>query len=307
MKAAIDIGTNTALLLVAEIVNGQISTLYEEQQIPRLGKGVDKDKVLLKESMTRVIESLKSYKNTIITRYPEVDSIIVTATSAVRDASNRNEFLKQVETDTGFKIMLLSGEEEAHWTFQGALSALSNRNSEKSTVVLDIGGGSTEVAAGVNTIIKESFSFDMGSVRFTERFLKTNPPLQTELEDCKKEIISMFKAQNLQIKSESIAIGVAGTLTTLAVLDSLDSTYNSDRVSGYILYKRRIDSWVSTLSKLGINELLELNPNVMKGREDLILAGCLILQGFLEYYDFQEIIVSTGGIRHGAILNNHNF
>lgn len=307
MKAAIDIGTNTALLLVAEIVNGQIITLYEEQQIPRLGKGVDKDKVLIKESMTRVIKSLKSYKNTIITKYPEVDSIIVTATSAVRDAFNRNEFLKLVESETGFKVRLLSGEEEAHWTFQGALSALSSLSSEKLAVVLDIGGGSTEVAAGGSFMIKESFSFDMGSVRFSERFLKTNPPLQTELEDCKKEIISMFKAQNLQIKSESTAIGVAGTLTTLAVLDSLDSIYNSDRVSGYILSKERIDSWVSTLSKLGIEEILELNPNVLKGREDLILAGCLILQGFLEYYDFQEIIVSTGGIRHGAILNNHKF
>ncbi|MGK7370344.1 MAG: Ppx/GppA phosphatase family protein, partial [Candidatus Halalkalibacterium sp. M3_1C_030] len=124
IHAAIDIGTNTVLLLIAEKEGPNIHTLLEEQRIPRLGKGVDSSGNLDKESIQRVVDVLKEYRQIINSSYPNIQSLTVTATSAVRDAENRKDFTEKVQEATGFKVKVLSGEQEADFTFKGALSVL---------------------------------------------------------------------------------------------------------------------------------------------------------------------------------------
>src|SRR5699024_3273975 len=148
MKAAIDIGTNTVLLLVAEYNGKKLNVIEEQQRIPRLGRGVDEQENLAPDSMQRVIGSLKAYKTLLYQKY-SIRHPIVTATSAVRDAQNRSEFIEEVRRQTGFTVTVLSGAEEAQYTFWGAQSVFSS--TDQSCFVLDIGGGGTTICFSWST------------------------------------------------------------------------------------------------------------------------------------------------------------
>lgn len=184
IRASIDIGTNTVLLLVVDVNNGIKKIILEEQRIPRLGKNVDTNKNLDDESIDRVLQALKEYKFLLEDRFAEYNlEPIVTATSAVRDASNRQNFMDRVFTETGWIVHLLSGDKEAQTTFNGALSVLDELEIEnKETLVIDIGGGSTEFALGNVGVLENAQSLNMGSVRFTERFFKSLPPSENEIQ-----------------------------------------------------------------------------------------------------------------------------
>lgn len=302
MKAAIDIGTNTVLLLVAEEQENGFKILHEEQRMPRLGKGVDVNKRLSCQSMERVTVVIKEYKNILSTRFPEVSEVIVTATSAVRDASNRNEFIDIVKEEAGFEIKLLSGDQEAEYTFQGALTVFDEEVTGD-VYVLDIGGGSTEVALGRDGELINMHSFDMGCVRFTERFLIQDPPFQEQIRECRQVVKSMFDVKKFKHKKDIRAVGVAGTLTSLAALDLQIDEYDPELINGHLIVHEKLKKLIEIFSLYTREQLLELSPKVLKGREDIFLAGLLILEGFLNYSDLEEIRVSTGGIRHGALLN----
>ncbi|MEX0722191.1 MAG: Ppx/GppA phosphatase family protein [Balneolaceae bacterium] len=303
MKAAIDIGTNTVLLLVAEIIDGSMLLRHEEQRTPRLGKGVDADGVINEAATQRVISALKEYKAFLEADFPNVDDTIVTATSAVRDAANRNEFQAQIKEETGFQVRLLSGIEEAEWTAAGALSMLK-KEYKSDALILDIGGGSTEVALMEDGNLSGSHSFDMGSVRFTERFLKGNPPDLNEIEACRNEIEKQYSSYPINSAPKTNAVGVAGTVTTLAAITLNLNRYESSAINNYKITKESLEDAVKLFSTKSHEELLNMAPNVLKGREDIFLAGLLILDGFMSHYNFNHLIVSTGGIRHGAILKN---
>lgn len=303
MKAAIDIGTNTVLLLIAEIEAGVISTVYEEQQIPRLGKGVDESRNINAEAVRRVTDALKDYKQLITERFPEVEEVIVAATSAVRDARNREEVLQQIWEETGYKVRLLSGQEEAEWTTAGALSTL-DATFRNSSVLLDIGGGSAEVTVTEKGRLIDSHSFDMGSVRYTEKFLHSDPPAEDDISKCRNAISNFYKERPFKIDPKTKAVGVAGTLTTLAsILQGLQE-YNAQAVNEYLISKKAISEFIEAYRAKSSREWLLKYPELLKGRSDIFLAGLLILEGFLTIYGFKEIIVSAGGIRHGAILKN---
>ena len=302
MKAAIDIGTNTVLLLIAEVADGHINVIEEQQRLPRLGKGVDEDRVLHYENMQRVFQVLKEYE-TIISTYPEVDETIVTATSAVRDAQNRKDFLDQIKKDLGFEVRLLSGLEEAQWTYTGALSVLDDDDA-RDFMVLDIGGGSTEVAFGTRNAVKNFFSFDMGCVRFRERFLTHNPPFQEEIFQCREEIEYLFSTKRFRLPKKLRAVGVAGTATSLAAIDLQLDEFENDRLNGHVIQKDKLSKSIDIFSLHTYDQLLELSPKLLAGREDIFLAGLLILEGFMKHYNVDEVVVSTGGIRHGAILQS---
>lgn len=303
MKAAIDIGTNTVLLLVAEEQEDGLQIIHEEQRMPRLGKGVDADKTLDPESMERVINSLKEYKAILESDFKDVSKVIVTATSAVRDAANRDEFLTLVDTQTGFKVQLLSGEEEAEYTYRGALTVIEEEL-DGDVFVLDIGGGSTEIALGRNGKLVDSYSFDMGCVRFTERFLLEDPPFQEQLHQCREAVKYLLDSKKFKNKRKVQAIGVAGTLTSLAAIDLQIDEYDPEHMNGHVIVSEKLRKGIEIFSLHTHKQLLELSPKVLKGREDIFLAGLLILEVFLDYFDLDEIRVSTGGIRHGALLQS---
>lgn len=295
--ASIDIGTNTVLLLIAEIdKRGQIATLAYEQRIPRLGKGVDESKNLQQDSMQRVVAVLKEYKS-IIARH-NVERTIVAGTSAVRDATNKEEFAKLIHSTTGFALQVLSGEEEAYWTYRGAISGVPNI--AKATVI-DIGGGSTEITVGDSTTIRDSVSVNVGSVRLTERFFHHDPPTHPELEmaiACVED--ELAKASRFDFANSTL-IGVAGTATSLAILAQGLKVFSIDAVTNYKLDLNTVYHLFRTLRAMPSNEIRQLS-SIMEGRSDVIAAGALVLREIMAHFKFKEMIVSERGVRYGLVL-----
>ncbi|MEX0646254.1 MAG: Ppx/GppA family phosphatase [Balneolaceae bacterium] len=300
-EASIDIGTNSVLLLVAEKRDGRLTILDEKQEIPRLGKGVDREKNLHPDSRKRVLSVLQFYKEWLMKNYPVViDRVRLTATSAVRDASNRKEFIREIHTITGWPVQLLDGKEEAETTYRGALSVLHDVKGMYN-LVLDIGGGSSEIAAGRGFTFDEGISFDMGSVRFSERFFSGDPPPAEDIMNTRVAVQAFLNGK--KVPGENFrAIGVAGTVTSLAGIESGLKHYNSKKLNGYRLGKLSIEKLVKEFSIKSAYEIEKKYPTHLKGRGDVILAGTLILNEFLEWCGKSEIIVSTGGIRHGILF-----
>ncbi|MDP2267615.1 MAG: Ppx/GppA family phosphatase [Deltaproteobacteria bacterium] len=278
--AAIDIGTNTVLLLVADVVDGVITPLYEDQRIPRLGKGVDGSGNLSMNKMMEVISVLVEYRDAVYERFG-VLPVVVTATSAVRDAANRIEFLWMVEEATGYRIRILTGDEEADITFAGALSMLPEARTGD-ICVIDIGGGSTELIFASDGVMSRQHSFDVGSVRYSERF-GWRPPVEAET-----DLISQFHQKGFE-GSGRRAIGVAGTAGIVKVV-SPDLS-----LQGLIQLQAE---W----SRLTPETLLARHPDILKGREDVILAGLGILIAAMKAIGADRLEVSAGGIRHGMLL-----
>jgi exopolyphosphatase/guanosine-5'-triphosphate,3'-diphosphate pyrophosphatase len=302
IKASIDIGTNTVLLLVAKVGDQNLEVLHEAYRMPRLGKGVDENRTLHADSIARVLEVLTEYKSVLDAKFPECKDVIVTATSAVRDAQNRDQFIEAVNQKTGFEITLLSGDEEAQCTYRGALATLDQANTQQSNIVLDIGGGSTEIAVGNGNTLEAYTSVDIGCVRFTERFLSQNPPNKESISACRLAIREALTNQSLDSAEHTTAIGVAGTMTSLAAIDLQLDAPQINQLNGHIISRTTISRNIEVFSTQTYDQLLKLNPSVLNGREDIFLAGLLILDEFLNFYSLNEIKTSTGGIRHGAIL-----
>ncbi len=301
MKAAIDIGSNTVLLLVAEYKNGRLKVRYEGRHTPRLGRGVDRDGTLHPESMQGVIDALSNYRSTLEERFPEVEQVSVTATSAVRDAANRDEFLRRIERETGFAVRILSGKEEAEYTYKGALGVLPGL--EGDLAVLDIGGGSTEIAVGKGMVLKDRYSLNMGSVRFTERYLEGNPPGKAEKARCAESVNELLRKHPFSLGERTITVGVAGTVTSLACMVKGLKEDDAKEINGMKLNADTVRNWSRRIGKVPWEELLREYPELMKGRADVFLGGVIILETFMEHFGIPELMVSTGGIRHGAILH----
>ncbi len=303
MKASIDIGTNTVLLLVAKLDGDHLDILCEEERTPRLGEGVDKSKKLSDAAMQRVIDVLLEYQQMISEEYAAVTDITVTATSAVRDAQNRAQFLNEIYTQTGWNVQVLSGAEEAQYTYSGAKSVLDDELLHSSNVVIDIGGGSTEIAVGTGNRITDYHSFDMGCVRFTERYLRDDPLSETQITTCKKAVRAMLSKYDLAVE-DSTLVGVAGTVTSLGYIDLGLQEYQPDQLNGYTISVDTLREYISDFRLMTAKDIRKKYPTVMNKRADIFRAGLLILEGFMDRYQFDQVLVSTGGIRHGAILIN---
>jgi exopolyphosphatase/guanosine-5'-triphosphate,3'-diphosphate pyrophosphatase len=295
--AVIDIGTNTVLLLVARIdAQGRITPLLYEQRVPRLGKGVDVRRNLPQESMQRVIDVLIEYQAMMSEYKP--GRIVVAGTSAVRDAHNRDDFGERIEKEVGLDLEVLSGDEEAYWTYRGAVSGVPGVS--KATVV-DIGGGSTEIVVGDATLIHDKISLDIGSVRLTERFFKHDPPTHPELEAAITSVEDALAKPGGFSFAGSTLIGVAGTATSLAILDQGMKEFNITAVTNYRLKIDHVYALFRTLRAMSSADILELSP-VMQGRNDVIAAGVLILREIMAHYKFTEMVVSERGVRYGLVI-----
>lgn len=295
---SIDIGTNTVLLLVADIdAKGTISPLAYKQRIPRLGRDVDAQKLIRKPAFERIADILREY--TRISKQLNSEHLIACATSAVRDATNREGFLAYIKAETGIEVELLTGEEEALCAYRGAISSLLNL--KRTIAVIDIGGGSTEITLGTRDEIQKSVSLDIGSVRITERYFRHDPPLDSELESATELVqTAMYELEGENFAYATI-VGVAGTATTLASLDQRLVDFDRTKISGYKLSKKAIDSLYRRLRTMNVDEILSLS-NVTKGRADILTAGTLILREFMKKARAESIIVSEGGVRYGLAL-----
>jgi len=278
--------------------------LYEEERTPRLGEGVDESMQLSTAAMQRVIDVLDDYEQIISDKYTNTTEIVVTATSAVRDATNKMLFLDKVQRQTGLQVQVLSGREEARYTYFGAKSVLADEDFGQSDVVIDIGGGSTEIATGNKGTITNRYSFDMGCVRFTERFLNEDPHSESQIANCRNAIRQMLSEYEFTIQQGSTLIGVAGTVTSLGFIDMQLQQCEPEKLNGYTISLDTLREYINNFRIMTAEELIQKYPAVMSERADIFRAGLLILEGFMKQYHFEQVVVSTGGIRHGAIINS---
>lgn len=301
--SAIDIGTNTILMTIGKLeANGNITILADEHSIARLGKGVDANGTISEEAIKRAENILADY-STICDSF-NVDIRVGVATSAVRDASNKSEVVKRLSKISSAIIHCISGDEEAKLSYRG--SVLHNNSDEfQSTVVIDIGGGSTEIILGKGETILSKYSVDVGAVRVTERFQFTPlPPNQQDVDECReyisRKIKSVISDEEIENISNSKVIAVAGTPTTLAAIEL--SGYYSDKVDGYLLDRNTVLQQSLRLSSLALKEIIEI-PGVHPERADILPAGVLILDTLMQTFGLSEVQVSTKGLRYGVLYS----
>jgi exopolyphosphatase/guanosine-5'-triphosphate,3'-diphosphate pyrophosphatase len=293
----VDVGTNTILLLLARIDDaGTITPLADEQRTPRLGTGVDAGKRLSPEAMDRAIAVLREYK-TMMSR-ADLSATVVAGTSAVRDAKNREEFADLVRRAVGFELEILGGREEAFWTYKGAVSGLPDI---ERACVIDIGGGSTEITLGNAHAIQNTRSLDMGSVRLTERYFHHDPPTPVDLAYAREHILQEMRSVQGVYIGVPAAVAVAGTATSLAILDQGISEFRHGAVANYVLRRDAIDALLEKLRFLSSSDITGLSA-ALDGRSDVITAGTLILSEILSYFGFTRVIVSERGLRYGLAL-----
>jgi exopolyphosphatase / guanosine-5'-triphosphate,3'-diphosphate pyrophosphatase len=296
---AIDIGTNTILMLIADIgTNSALHVVRDEHSIARLGKGVDEQRTILPETFERVLGYLSAYKQ--IHDAEHSDHMYACGTSALRDATNSREFIEYMKTRLGFEISILTGDEEAQLTYLGGISEFVDADEAQSFVVIDIGGGSTEIVTGKSKSVTSTNSLDIGSVRLTERFLKSSPPLPVGIEQTQQYIRELLRGLASPPRSSRF-IGVAGTLTTLAAIDLQLSVYDRERVSGHVLTLESVDRIYRRLKDKRLEELKAI-PQILPQRADIILAGVLILKEMMEKIGATTITASDRGLRYGIVL-----
>jgi exopolyphosphatase / guanosine-5'-triphosphate,3'-diphosphate pyrophosphatase len=292
----VDLGTNSTRLLVADVENGTVQELERRLEITRLGEGVDERRQLLPQAIARVRNVLVDYRRTL--KGLNAERTLAFATSAVRDAENGEAFLGEIEWSYDFRTRLLSGNEEALLTFRGVSSG---RAVAEGTLVVDVGGGSTELILGGSDGVAFHESLDLGCVRLTERFFKSDPPAPRELTDCAGYVQSLLNERVPPGLHATRAIGVAGTVTTLATLDLDLEEEDPELVDGHVLETSWIADELARLARTPVAKLRErrgLHPE----RAPVIVAGAVVVLETLRYFGFEELEVSERDIMHGAAL-----
>jgi exopolyphosphatase / guanosine-5'-triphosphate,3'-diphosphate pyrophosphatase len=296
--AAIDIGTNTTRLLVADVDGGQVGDVERESRITRLGEGVDERRRLLPVPIARVRNTLTDYRRTL--ERLGAERTLVIATSATRDAENGEAFLGEIEWSYGFTTRLLSGHDEALMTYRGVTSG---RPVDAGTVIIDIGGGSTELVAGGPDGVGWHDSLDIGSVRLTERFLHGDPPTEGELAACAAAVQALL-AERVpdEIREQtSAAIGVAGTITSIAALALGLEEYDSEQVHGSRLTAAALGEQLDRLASVPLSERRKLRP-LDPERAPVIVAGAIIARETLSFFGLDVLEISERDILDGAAL-----
>jgi exopolyphosphatase / guanosine-5'-triphosphate,3'-diphosphate pyrophosphatase len=292
--AAVDQGTNTTRLLVADVEEGELVEVSKRVEITRLGEGVDTRRRLLPVPIARVRNVLTEYRRE--AEHLGAQRILLVATSAVRDAENGEAFLGEIEWSYGFVTRSLTGDEEAELTFRGAAD-----NRIGSTLVVDPGGGSTEFVVGEAGEVRSRESIDVGSVRLTERFLHSDPPSADELAAAAESVRSSLPPA----PQTDHTIGVAGTITTLAALDlGLDEPEGLG-TDGHRLTLDAVRTQRERLASLPLEERRRL-PGLHPERAPVIVAGALLVEQILERFELDALDVSERDILHGAALEAAN-
>ncbi len=298
--AGIDLGTLSCRMLVVRLCSeGQWEELYRDRKLLRLGEGVATHKKLSPQAMTRVEDAMTGWRND-LSRY-QVDEVVCVATSAVRDARNRDQFIDRIKNKTGLEIEVLSGPHEAALTMEGVRSRLPPNILH--VVALDIGGGSTEFMYSTPNKSTQGFSVDIGVVRLTELFFSEDPPSRVTV----KKIRAWIRQKTQPVKdqlgdvSQVEFVGTAGTVTTLAAMAQGLHLYERKKVQNYIIDLSTICEFEKTFLATSASGRAGL-PGLEPGREDVILAGTLILHEVMDLFGFTKCRVSDFGLREGIIL-----
>ena len=269
-------------------------------RVTRLGAGVDRTGNLDPAAIERTLEVLREYRT--VMDAAGVVGLRAAATSAARDAANSADFMVAAEQILGQAPELLTGSEEAQLSFLGATYALKDK--EILTLVVDIGGGSTEFALG-RSQVEESLSIDVGCVRMTEKFLLHDPPLAEELSNCISVIEQHLDDVAREVPGASAAarfIGLAGTVTNVAAVELGLLEYTPEAIHGFVLSKEAAEDVFRTLATEAVADRVH-NPGLEAQRADVIVGGCCVLVEIFRYFGFEECIVSEADILDGLILS----
>ena len=300
MRAAvIDIGTNSTRLLVADVDGSKVSELERRSTVTRLGRGVDTSGQLAAEAIEDVCETVAEYIG--IYESLEPDVVISIATSAVRDAENSDAFVAELRERFALHTRLLDGAEEARLTYLGASA---DRSAVDGTLVVDIGGGSTELVVGSGPEVVFYASLQAGTVRHTERYLHSDPPTAGELEELANDVHDLIfdGLAEADFFSAREGIAVAGTPTSLAAIEQELDPYDPELVHGFWLSLDSIQHMCSTLSSQTLEERLHVT-GLHPGRAPTIVAGVVILIQVMRAFGLEEIEVSEHDILYGAAID----
>jgi len=297
--AAIDIGTNTALLLVADGgAGGALRAVVERASITRLGEGVDRSRSLSSAAVARTRLCLEQYARQVRELSPQ--RVAVVGTSAMRDAQGGQELRECVRSLFGVDVRVLSGEEEARLAFRGAVGGLAI-DGRKDCAVFDIGGGSTEVVIGrvEEGVPRIGFaaSYNVGSVRLTERHFTHDPPTEAERVTVTQSARGAFMNVPL-LPDSSPPVGIAGTMTTLAAVALGLENYDGPRVHGHILPTAELRGVVQRLAAVNLEKRKQV-PGMEPKRADVIVAGGLLALAVLDHWTAGAVRISDRGVRWG--------
>jgi exopolyphosphatase / guanosine-5'-triphosphate,3'-diphosphate pyrophosphatase len=299
--AAVDCGTNSLRLLIAESKpEGGLVDLDRQTEIVRLGQGVDATGEFHPDALKRTFAVTERYAKLITDAGVPTDKIRFVATSASRDAKNRDGFFEGIKSRLGVLPDVISGDAEARLSFTGALSRVSPEGDP--VLVMDIGGGSTEFIVGSSAgVMASAISLDIGSVRLTERFLKVNPPAEDDLARAAEHVDRMLEESDVDFGSIGTWIGVAGTATTLAGVYLELEHYDRDRVHGSRIPRQDVGGLLRRLSGMTVAQIRSL-PSMHPDRADVITGGTLVAARVAERLGVPHLLVSESDILDGIAL-----
>ncbi|MCB0862607.1 MAG: Ppx/GppA family phosphatase [Solirubrobacterales bacterium] len=296
--AVIDIGTNSTRLLIADVEGAQVDEIYRESRITRLGRGVDHSGQLSAEGIEAVCEAIADYMPLISEE--RAREVMVIATSAVRDADNGEAFVAELRERFDLSCRVIDGDQEANLTYLGTSSGGSG---DQTTLVIDIGGGSTEMIVGRGPEPIFHTSLQAGVVRHTERILTGDPPASAELEALAKDVGKLVQSalEGVELPPVDRAIAVAGTPSSLAAIDLELVPYDPKAVEGHRLPLRTVQWWLSRLASMPLAERQQV-PGLHPDRAQAIVAGVVILIEIMRNFDLLEVEVSEHDILYGCAI-----
>ena len=271
LLAAIDCGTNSVRLLVSRLVDGRLVEVDRRLHITRLGQGVDATGAFHPEALARTLDAMADFG-------AELDRLgvqrrRVVATSAARDAANSAEFFAGARARLGVQAEIVPGEEEARLSYSGAVGALAGL--VQPVLVMDIGGGSTELVLGSDGTARQAVSLNIGSVRLRERFLHTDPPSPVEVRAATTHVDALLDGSGIDFDTVGTWVGVGGSATSLSALAQRLATYDRARVHGSVVGRDQLEELGARLLAMPVAAVADL-PTMVPGRADVICAGALI-------------------------------
>jgi exopolyphosphatase/guanosine-5'-triphosphate,3'-diphosphate pyrophosphatase len=299
--ASIDIGTNSTLLLVAEYDGTELYPIVNRAEITRLGQAVNKTRRLAPEAAERTFKVLSRYKE--LCNRHDVAHVSIGGTSALRDAANGQDFLDRVHDELGWDIQVLTGNLEAELTFLSTSNEFDEIHSDY--LVADIGGGSTEFIHGDKKHIHFKKSVDFGTVRFTEKFIRHDPPTDQEIENLRQAVQESVHSNLEQLKispDNTIFIGVAGTVTTLQAVEQEMTEYNESMIHRSQLSQAQVEALFEKFCSLPLKKRKKL-PGLQPQRADVIIAGNIIVQEIMKHFAFSSMYISDRGVRYGLMYD----
>lgn len=295
--AIIDLGSNSARLVVMRYIAGQTYHLEDEiREIVRLREGMT-EQGLSEAAMTRGLLTLRLFKQ--FCDSLGVTHIIATATSAVREAANGEVFLRRVERELGFMPRLLDGEQEAYYGVLGALNAISLRNG----VVIDIGGGSAQVSQVRDRTFVQGEALTLGALALTERFVRSDPIKKTEVAKIEAEIAHQLDCVSWLKQERGPLVGLGGTIRNLTKVDATRRRFPLESINGYTLTRAALDETIQMLCATPLAQRKKI-PGLVKDRADIILPGALVLRAVVARLGLQELTISEFGLREGLFFDH---